>query len=308
MATKSEVQLANERFFDWLDDGSMKKEANDMVNDFTRTIVQEDSFAERFMPSLPISYDELDKQYHTDKPFKVVEKQPGLPPAITVPYGTTGYRWFIRGPKYGVSFCRILSPTMTGDIFQLRTWDMDIRQVLSDMAVKDMLAEADSKFIAAVNSALIGLDSTTPTSGSIQWKTIGGGITRETVAESLKIMPSTPFRLESSAMLINNVTIYELYKWFRDEVGGDFAQDLLKRGWTETKLMGRELVITIKRNLVPDNNIFYFADPKFIGKTFELQETTAYVERKYWRLEWFMYREMGGSIGHTAGLARAYFG
>lgn len=86
----------------------------------------------------------------------------------------------------------------------------------------------------------------------VQRKTIDGGITRETVQEARKIMPRGPSHLEAHTALINNVTIKEIEKWGRDEMGGDFAQDVVKNGWAEADFMGMTWIITIKRSLVPD--------------------------------------------------------
>ena len=185
---------------------------------------------------------------------------------------------------------------------------MDIRQVLSDNSIKDMLAEEDSKFLSAVNQAMIGPDTPVPYNGNVvQWETISGGITRETLQDARKIMPRGPSHLESHTALINNVTIKEVEKFGRDEMGGDFSQDVVKNGWAETEFMNMRWIITIKRDLVPDDTMFMFADPKFIGKSYLLEDTTMYVRREAYMLEFFSYETCGGSIGHSGGLARADF-
>lgn len=307
MATFSESQLLNNAIFDNLATPGMEKVAIDAVNDFTRVRMREDGMWRRIMPPLQINNDQLDRQVDTDKPVKVVDKEPDSPAALSIPFATLPTNFYIRGPRYRVLFDRIVTPRFTKDVDELRTWVMDIRQVLSDNAIKDMLAEEDNKFISAVNTALIGADQVTPTSGSIQWQTIAGGITRDTMQDAFKVMPSTPFHLETHTVLINNVTIRELLKWGRDEVGGDFSQELLKNGWSETEFMNARWIITIKRDLVPDNSIFMFADPKFIGKAYMLEDTTMYIKREFYLLEFFAYETLGGSIGHTGGLARVDF-
>lgn len=305
--TKSEIQLLNETIFEQLQDRGMEKSAVDAINDFTRTKVREDSFSRKILSPLPISNDELDRQTFTDKPVKIVDKEPDSPAAISIPYGTLPTNYYIRGPRYQVTFDRLVTPRFTKDVEELRTWVMDIRQVLSDNAIKDMLAEEDSKFITAHNNALIAVDTVTPTSGSVQWKTIGGGISRESMQDAFKILPSTPFHLETHTVLINNVTIRELLKWGRDEVGGDRSQDLLFNGWSEAEFMRARFIITIKRDLVPDNTVFMYSDPKFIGKSYLLEDTTMYIKREAWMLEFFSYETIGASFGHTGGLARADF-
>tara|TARA_Y100001938_G_scaffold120883_1_gene168023 strand:- start:13030 stop:13956 length:927 start_codon:yes stop_codon:yes gene_type:complete len=307
MANKSEAQLLNETLFEQLSTPGMEKTAIDAVNDFTRTKMREDGFYRRILPPLQISNDELDRQVDTDKPVKVVDKEPDSPAAISIPFATLPMNLYIRGPRYRVMFDRIVTPRFTKDVDELRTYSMDIRQVLSDNAIKDMLAEEDSKFLTAVDSAIGAAGSTVATSGVSQHENLAGGLTRDTVVEALKIMPKTPSHLEVSTVLCNNVTIKEIMKWGRDEAGGDFSQDTLKNGWSEAELLNCRWIISIKRDLVADDSIYMFADPKFIGKNYLLEDTTMYIKREAYMLEFFAYETAGGTIGHTSGIARANF-
>ncbi len=307
MATKTEVQLLSETIFESLSTPGHEKQGVDAVNDFTRTQMREESFYRKIMPQLKIDNDELDRQYDTDLPVKIVDKEPSSPAAISIPFATLPTNLYIRGPRYKVQFDRIVTPRFTKDVDELRTWVMDIRQILSDNAIKDMLAEEDSKFIASVNAALVAANTTVPWSGIPQWETIDGGITRETVLDAFKIMTRTDAHLEVATVLINNTTIKEVQKWGRDEIGGDFAQDIVKKGWAEAEFLNAKWIITIKRNLVPDDTIYMFADPKFIGKSYSLEDTTMYIKRDAYMLEFFAYQTAGGTIGHSAGLARADF-
>jgi hypothetical protein len=306
--TKTESQLLNRAVFEQLEDPGMQKQALDAINDFTRTRMREEGFLRKIMPPLPIGNDELDRQMHTDKPVKIIDKEPDQPPAISVPFGALPINFYIRGPRYQVAFHRIMSPRFTKDKGELRTWQMDIRQVISDNAIKDMLAEEDSKFISAVNTALGGsAGATTPTSGAVQWQTISGGLTRDGLQEALSVMPKTQFHLESHTILINNVFIRQLLKMGRDEVGGDLSQELLRNGWTEANFANNRWIVTIKRDLVPDGTMFMFADPKFIGKFFELSSPELWLDSKFFFLEWFVWAEEGASLGHTGGLSRVDF-
>lgn len=307
MATKSEARIVNETVFEQLGTPGLEKRAIDAVNDFTRLKMREDGFFRRIVPPLQIGNDELDRAVDTDLPQKIVDKEPDSPAAISIPFANLPINVYIKGPRYRVLFDRIVTPRFTKDIDQLRTWVMDIRQVLSDNAIKDMLAEEDSKFLTGVNTGLVGQDTVVPASGVIQWQTISGGITRETLQDAFKILPKTPSHLEVNTVLINNVTIREVMKWGRDEMGGDFSQDLVKNGWSEQEFMNARWIISIKRDLVPDDSIYMFADPKFIGKFFLLEDCTMYLKREAWMIEFFAYETTGAAIGNTNSLARADF-
>lgn len=288
-------------------DPVLEKTAVDAVNEFTRTKMREDGFYRRIMPPTPITNDELDRQVDTDKPVKIIDKEPDSPAAISIPFATLPTNLYIRGPRYRVMFDRIATPRFTKDVDELRTWIMDIRQVLSDNAIKDMLAEEDGKFIRAVNTALVGPGLTVPTSGTVQYEVIAGGITRDTLWDSLKVMPNTPSNLEVHLVLCNNITIKEVGKFTRNEMGGTLSEDIMRNGWSLQKFMGVNWIITIKKGLVATNSMYHFADPKFIGKSFILEDTTMYIRREAYMLEFFAYETMGGTIGHTSGLARIDF-
>ena len=305
LTSQEESKLLNETIFEKLSsrDPVLEKQAVDSVNDFTRTKMREDGFYRRIMPATPITNDELDRQVDTDKPVKVVDKEPDSPAAISIPFATLPTNLYIRGPRYRVMFDRIATPRFTKDVDELRTWIMDIRQVLSDNAIKDMLAEEDGKFLRAVNTALAGPGLVVPTSGVVQWEVIAGGISRDTLWDSLKVMPNTPSNLEVHCVLLNNITIKEVCKFTRNEMGGDISQDIMRQGWSYQEFMGVKWIITIKKGLVPTNRMYHFADPKFIGKNYILEDTTMYIRREAYMLEFFAYATMGGTIGHTSGLS-----
>ena len=307
MPTQQEIQLLNETLFEQLDTPGMQKQAIDAVNDFTRTKMREDGFYRRIMPPLTITNDELDRQVDTDKPVKIVDKEPDSPAAVSLPFATLPINFYIRGPRYRVMFDRIVSPRAVKDVDELRTYVMDIRQVLSDNMIKDMLAEEDGKFMAAINAVLPTAGAPAVGSGEVQYEEIYGGITRETLVDALKIMPRTPSHFEVETCLVNNLTIKELLKFGRNEMGGDFSQDIIKNGWAETNFLNCRWIVTIKTGLVPTDSLFMFASPKFIGKNYELEPTTMYIRREAYMLEYFAYETTGGSFGHTNGLARVDF-
>ena len=122
VTTQEESKLLNETLFEKLSSGDrvLEKQAVDAVNDFTRTKMREDGFFRRIMPPLPISNDELDRQVETDKPVKIVDKEPDSPAAISIPFATLPQNLYIRGDRYAVTFDRIVTPRFTKDVDELR--------------------------------------------------------------------------------------------------------------------------------------------------------------------------------------------
>lgn len=303
---KLSAAQSNKAFFGLINGGQIK-EAQDMVTDFTRIRIRESSFFEKVLPAVKISDDELTPQLGTDKNVKLVEKEPGSPAAITIPLGTQPIQYYFRGDRYPVFFDRIVTPKFTKDVSELRTYGMDIRQVISDNAILDMDFEFDRKMIAACQTIVGAEGSTVAETGVIQNRNIVDalGITRNSLFEILKIMPSTFAHLDGVTILCNNVTIHDVAKFGRDEVGGDLSESMFVEGFQQKRLLGLNWVVTNKTELVEDNTFWVFASPEFIGKSFILDDVTLYLDKRAYNLEFFAYTERGASIGNPASIVKA---
>ena len=302
-------KMSNQAFLDHVDsdDPGMVKTAQDGVNDYTRKKMREEGFLRQILPPIPLSADELDRSVDTDKPIKIVDVEPDNPGSVTVPFATNPVNRYIQAPRYRVMFARIQTPQFAKDKEELATYHMDIRQVISDNAIKDMLAEEDESWIAAVNDVLVGPNKTVPETNSVQWEVYSDKISRKALAESLKVMPKTPSRLEPATALLNNITIKDVLKFERPEAGGDVSQDLFLNGFAQQKIMGVTWAITIKRDIVPTDTIFYFAEPQFLGKFYTREDATMYLDKRAWMIQFFAYECIGAGIGNIGGVCRVDF-
>lgn len=307
MPTQADNALQNEAFYEALMTPGMDKVALDAVNDYTRLKMREDGIFRKILPPIQLANTDLDRQYDTSLPAKIVDMEVDSPAAISVPLAQFPTQVYIRGQRYRVLVSRILSPWFAADVDELRTHVMDIRQVLSDNSIKDMLAAEDAALFNATNTILVGANQTQPFSGIMQWQTMPGSISRNTLWDAKKIMPQTDGHLVPSKCVINNVSIMETCKIGRDEMGGDMSQELFKNGWTEARFMDMDWIITIKRWLVPDNTIYLFADPKFMGKFYLLEDTTMFIERRAFFLSYFAYEALGSTIANPYSLVRVDF-
>jgi hypothetical protein len=311
MATQEiPTRVVNQAFFDKItsNDPGLFKKAADTVSEFTRVKMREDGFLRKILPPVPVTNSDLDRMVHSDKPVIIVDKEPGSPAAVSLPFAQNPISRYIRGIRYPVIFQRIATPKFTKDVDELRTYDMDIRQVLSDNAIKDMLAEEDGKWLAACNAGMgTRDDGTTNETGIALWNSQSGAINRSNLVEARKTMPSTFAHLEASTGLINNISVKEIEKWQRDQVGGDLSEDILIKGFSEREFMGIQWIVTIKTDLVRNGTVFFFAEPKFLGKNFLLEDTTMYIDRRAYMLEFFAYESIGAALGNVAAVTRTDF-
>jgi hypothetical protein len=276
----------NNQLFLELLDGGQTKTAGDVATEYTRMRVRESSFVERILPSQKLSNGDLDKQVNSEHPMKVVSREPGSPAAVTVPYGALPVEHYFRGDRYAVHFDRIMTPKFIKDVGELRTTDIDIRQILADNAALDMDEELDSKFIGVVDAIVGAENSTVAATGAVQNRHINTAVTRESIFEMLKILPRTPTRAETATVLCNNITIKDVAKWGRDEFGGDIAQEVMINGFAERTFGGARFLVSIKQDLIPDG-VFYL-----------------FTEKRAFMVEWWSWRECGLTIGNVASVGR----
>ena len=303
--TPEVTSLRNQRILSLLssDDGGMNKTGSDALNAFTRTTLREDSFVYKIIEPLDIPDEELTMQVHTEKPCKVLEREPGLDAAISIGFGQLPSTFYMKANRWMVEFSRLMSRRALKDIIELRTSKMDLRQVFTDNMTKDMMAEVDGRFLTAVHTALIGVDVDHSINRIKPWQTVSGGVTRETIIYGLdQVMPTTPYRLSVHSVLCNTVFLAEIAKFGRNEMGGDFSQDLMLNGWVDREFHGKRWIATIKRDLVEDGRVYGFADPRAIGKMFLMEKPTLHVKKEAFLLDYFLYMCIGGGIGNTSGL------
>lgn len=287
------------------------------TSDYIRMKLREEGFLRKILPAQTITGDDLTKQVQTDKPSKVIELEPDSPGAMSIPFGEFPTGTYIYGKRWLVTFSRIATPMFNKDVAELHDYDLDIRQVISDNALKDLQAEEDGKFIQTVNS-LLSNDTMNaeqnlpygPGGANIKlWRTLSGGLTRENVVEAKKLMMAANARLRPQTALVNQKTALEFEKWTREEVGGDMAQGILVNGWAgeANKWCALNWITTIKDDLVKDNSMFLFAAPEFLGRLYFLEDTTMFVKREGPMLSWYAYEMLGGGIANVAACSRVDF-
>ena len=289
------------------------KMAQSAATNYTRIQIREDSFAFKILPPEKATDDMLDRDL-TENLGMIWEKEPDSPPAKWVPLQTVPDGEYIKGSRYRIPFARIVTPKFTKDIDELRTTRQDIRKILTDNSIKDGLAEIDSKFMATVNSIVFnaeGPNKANYVTDKVQWREFAGALDRNTFADALTMLPKGTkegkSRLRNYCALMNEVTATQILKLNRNAVGGDKSQDFFLNGLTTDTIMGVKCLFTIKDDLVPDNYVYFFAEPSFLGKAFYLQDWTMFMKKEAFFIEMFSYWLGGMAIGNVAACAVAVF-
>ena len=304
------IEVLNQEILDHItesEDGH-NKEASSAASNMIRRRIREDGFARNILPAKTVSNDQLDRVPDHDRPVIIEDMEPGSKGAKSVPFGDSADTSFYYGNKFVCSFNVITTPEFTKDINELRTYRMDLRKVITDNALRDMQTEEDFQFINAVDEIVkpaggFGVAQTAgganpanaPASGEYgtgasaltgqhQYGCINAAATHFSREEYVNVLNMLEDQsLNNSVVLMNRKTAKTFLTFDRSEVGGDLSQTLFTDGLTglqEAKIFGVKHLFTIKRDIVPDNTIYLFAEPEYLGRFYTLQDPTMYVEKK----------------------------
>lgn len=315
-----------------------QKQAADSATDYTRLTLRDEGILRKILPAESITEAQLDAQLDTDKPVKIVEKEVSQPFGASVPFGTLPSSVYMNWSKYRVDFARILTKNFVKDIQEVKTWNSDIRNIFKDNAIKDMMTSEDVPFMQLINAIVSSTGApgalgtgqvgnvASSLTGKVQfhdYSTVNNplgaavGFSRESIVEASKMLSKahsltnagtvTPIRLKTDKVLMNVNTGKEFLKFTREQVGGDKAQDFFERGLTEGTFFGDKYIFTMKDDIILDGEAYYFAAPEFLGKCFELEPPTMFLEQRAYLLEFFIYSCLGTSIGNPFACAKARY-
>jgi len=303
------AEVLNRKLLDAIsnsDDGYLKS-ASDAASNMIRRKLRENGFSRSIIPYKPVTNEKLTYLPDTDLPVIVEEMEPDSPGAKSVTFNDTADTAFYRMDKFVVYFAKIVTPEFTKNVDELRTYKSDLRGIITDNALKDVQTEEDGRFVGTIDR-VVGAYGGVGESGSQQAFSLAAGITRDSYVEILSHLENQ--RLNNGVYLMNRKTAKAFLKWDRSEIGGDIAQNMFQDGLTaltEGKVMGIRHIFTIKDELIPNNEVYQFAEPSYLGRAYVLQNVTMYVEKKKDILRFSAMEKIGLTIANVAGVAKSKF-
>lgn len=293
------ARVVNSAFVDKMAQG-FEKEAAISATSYIRKILREESFvADKIMTEQPITEDQLDKDENLDMLKKIIEIEPDSTATWVSLRGLPASRYLTQGSGV-IYFGLITAEKVTKSIFELKTRDNDVRKIISDNQVKDILEQQDGKFIETCRAIV-----TNPLWAPTQNRVFNGGLTKVNFIEACKILPS--FRIPNGVVLMNESTSKEVLKWDTTDIGFEPVTEHFRKGLTQGTLMGLKFITTIKNNMIPDNEVWFFAPEDFLGKMFTLMDTTVFIKSEGYFFEFFAYKVLGMGIMNTRSVIRCEF-
>jgi hypothetical protein len=283
------------------DDQQVKK-ASASLDGFVRTKLREDCVMDDVIPPIPAKDSDLEQRIHDDNPSMIFDIEPDSPAAVTVGFGTQPTNVTPYGKRYRINFRRILTKRFVTDVARMRNYRYDIREVVTDNAVRDMYAEKDSKWFATVERTLGGASgAVVAASGITQWRDIPGGVTPPNIYTMRAQLEETPGRWPVTKVVCNHLFRYQVMKNSPGQVGDDLVDEWIRTGKTSSDLFGVTWRSSIKRDIIPDNRCYLFTKTENLGHHVAFEEVTMSVKRENYMILWFAYGSWGAGIANVFG-------
>lgn len=284
-------------------DRELVKTAGLAADDYFRTEIRENGIRRQITPPTQVTDENFDYVEYTDFPVMFVEIVGHSAGARMVPFETGPSNEVIHGKKTRVEFNRIMTPKYSIDKIRLKGYKMPILDILYDLMLKDIMDVEDERTMA-VDNAILGTIDTNNTDIGCRRYVSAGPLSRAAMVHMKKSMIHTEGRLQPAKYLMNYATYCDFGVFGRNDVGGDLAQEMFINGVTLETIEGIKTVVTTKMNLVPDNKVYIYTDPKYYGGFYTYEDVTMVTDEQdsIW-LSFFAHEMIGASVVNAAGVA-----
>lgn len=236
------IPASNRKLLDQITDSpdGEVKFASTAGTNMIRRRIREEGFTRRIIPPVQVTNDDLNRVLEHDRPVIIEDMEPLSKGAKSISFGDTADIQQYSGNKFACVFNPITTPQFVKDINELRTYRMDLRQVITDNSLKDIQTEEDGKFIAGCDTicgpvvsggapgvGLAGVQQNFECVPSGYLETAApNGWNRFSYAKVLSVLENQ--NLNNGIILMNRKTAKQFLTFDRSEIGGDLAQELFR--------------------------------------------------------------------------------
>lgn len=293
---QTSAQVLNENFVNLIEQGHTKR-AEEAGTPLVREIVRQDASVRKVFTVKPIVGSDLDLHPDTDQPMKFMDIEPRSVATYTQFYGTPKARFYTMR-RVPVFFGRNHSDEFIKDKFELMSYRTDVRKLLADNSTKDIADQEDlfwrKTMLAAVNRnpavQRTELARITPT-GWVQGM--------RALYDRRKFVGKA---LMAKSRYIDCIDIPAT------TLGSDIARKFFEEGMENVeKLWGLPVITTIKSDIYLPDEAWMLAPENYLGKFWELQAPTLFVEQRANIIKFFVYECVGIGLGLTEGIQQLVF-
>lgn len=266
---------------------------------YIKRILREESFTRKIIPPINVTKFDCQRSVKTDTVEKIVDIEPNST-ALPLNFRSEAPADFIEAARYAIPFFTISSPLYEKTEQELYAYESPVVKIIEENSVKDIQETEDSKFIEYSQIAVEASDNILQVTGT---QTLSS---KKMLTEAFKLLDEN--RLQTATILMNNVTFNDVLGLPNEQVGSPMNSEIIQNGYSYATLLGKKLIVTTKSNIIPTGQVWFFADQKYLGNFFILNNTKFYINKIADLIKWKTWEVIGLGIGNIYAIAKLEFG
>lgn len=257
--------------------GKIEKTAATEANTpFIKLFYREPGLTRKVLPPRTITADNIMNfaTETTEMPTILIFIENNIGPAVRLPSNKGSDAEVFYSNRLRVGFQVISTLHFYKNIDELSTNVKDYRAIVEENSLKDMPKCEDAYFFGQVDALAGDTDKYRGFKFSV-------APTRDSLVEGQKSISN--MQLPMGMGVMNMSTLAEFVKMGRNDVGGDLAQEMFKKGLAgvgELEFFGCSYVPSIKRDIIADDTVYYFSTPEYTGDFAEYSKPQLYISKK----------------------------
>lgn len=290
--------------------------------------LREVSFWENIMPPEEITAAECQVSSNHDGLIRMVSVQPNSR-AISMNWSGDPNVSFLRAPRVECSFYTIMTDMFEKNENEFLAYDFDLAKVVQDQSVMDMATVYDREAIinmeASVQAmqfenngnAVVPLNATAIAGGSVvEYSIVKGEIARAQLTDDNVVHPMQKpdiarlmklldgRYLETKRMLLSKVDMIDVLTWTVEDQGDKIQSETVIDGYKYNMIMGLEVVVSIKTDVLRPGNMYAFTTPDYLGKAYILNRPKFWIDKVIRTLKFVAWKDVGSVIVNISSISK----
>jgi hypothetical protein len=304
---KVSQEALNSAFSEMLDSPDETRTLTEAGVTHIKQRLREESFARKIIPPQNVTKYDCQRSVDSDTVEKIVDLEP-LSTAMALNFRSNAPANLVEGTRYRIPFFKVETMLYEKGEEELLAYDMPVVKIIEDNSVKDIQEAEDGTFLTYSNVAVGATGQVLQITGTNVLSD------KRMLTEAFKLLDggaptaATANKLHTATLLMNAVTFDDLLGMPNEQFGTPLTSEVVKDGYAYKQILGKKLIITTKNDLVPYGVVWLFAEQKFLGNFFILNNTKFWIEKKANMIRWKTWEVVGLGIGNIKGIAKLEFG
>jgi hypothetical protein len=304
----------NEAFLAYLreeDDGMRKFAAAGAT--YIRDHLREEGFLRRILPPENLDVNDQRVVVALDSDTFTVRKdlEPGSR-AVSLSFGALADAVIVSSPRIDIPIWTIASDWYQAYEQHLLAYEMPITKLIERNTGKDMQEIEDlaglrfaQGAIDATGRRVLGTQALADRADNGDAATgFRGEIQRPDLISAANAMLEDGNRKEVGKFLMNQIDFNNVMKWTVEDMGDKIESETVVDGYRYDKILGQNVVRSVKTDLLKTGNIWGFADPEFLGFFFILNDVKFFLDKMANLISWYAWEDIGVGFGNISSIVK----